>query len=208
MTDELQLPDGMGMKALSDVTIADEGKVTAVIATVDVVDNDGEVIPSGAIPDGMKVTVSAYNHDTVFNKMMGVAAPDAPPVGKGVIRIEGKRAVAYMDYFMETTRGKEAFLTIKAMGADQPWSFAYHETQVDRPNAEWAAKGARRVLTKLGPLLDGAMEASPVKMPGGKNTKTLAVKQADTVEPPPEPKAEVDTAFEERIARVKRQIGR
>lgn len=66
----------------------------------------------------MKVTGSSYSHDTVINFLTGTGLPDAPPVGKGVIRIEGAKAVAYLDYFMETQRGREAFLTVKAMGAD------------------------------------------------------------------------------------------
>lgn len=36
------------------------------------------------------------------------------------------------------------------------------------------------MLAELGPLLDGAMEVSPVKMPGGKGTRTLAAKEADS----------------------------
>jgi hypothetical protein len=204
--------DGYGMKVMSDVSIADEGKVRAIVTTFDVVDNDGEVTCSGAIPDGMKCTASAYNHDTVINKLTGMELPDAPPVAKGVIRIEGSKAVAYLDYFMETQRGREAFLTVKAMGADQAWSFAYRKMRVEQPSSEWKAKGARRMLAELGPLLDGAMEVSPVKMPGGKGTRTLGAKSADlqsatpeAVEKEPTP---VDRALEVRLGRVREQIAR
>lgn len=207
MPDELKLPEAFGMKALSDVTMTDEGQVVAVVANMDVVDNDGEVILSGAIPAAVKATMSSYSHDTVLGQMLRTGQPDQPPVGKGTISVEGTKAVFRGQYFMETQRGREAFLTVKAMGTDQAWSFAYLQ-ETAPPTAEWKAKGARLMVTKLDPLLDGAMEVSPVKMPGGKGTGTVAVKQADAVEPPPEPKAEVDVAFEERIARVKRQIGR
>lgn len=212
--------DAFGMKAMRDVTIGDEtkGEVSAVISTFDEVDNDAEVIPTGAIPDGTKVTVSSYNHDTIMGHMFGTGVPDAPPVGKGVIRTMGNKAVAQLNYFMETQRGREAFNTVKAMGADQAWSFAYRKLQVDKPTAEWAAKGAKRVLTKLGPLLDGAMECSPVKMPGGVGTGTLSAKEA-TLDTAPEteaakPAALVDSkqstddlALEHRLARVKRGLG-
>jgi hypothetical protein len=201
----------IGTKAASAVTLGDEakGEVVAHFATLDEVDNDGEVFPAGAIPDGMKVTVSSYNHDTVMGQMLGTGVPDQPPVGKGAIRIEGKRAIAYVNYFMETQRGREAYLTVKAMGADQAWSFAFHKEQVDPPSAEWKAKGARLMLTRVGPLLDGAMEVSPVKQPGGKRTGTLAVKQAETSVPEPEQQTvEVDPGLEHRLARVKRQIAR
>ena len=175
-------PESFGMKAIRDVTVGDEskGEVTAVVATFDEVDNDGEVILAGAIPDGMKVTGSFYNHDTVMGQMLGTGTPDAPPVSKGVIRVTGKQATAHLNYFMETQRGREAFLTVKAMGADQAWSFAYRKADYGQATGEWKAKGARMVLAKLGPLLDGAMEVSPVKMPGGKGTGTIGVKAADT----------------------------
>lgn len=172
-------PEDYGFKAVADVSLADEGKVRAVITTFDVVDNDGEVALSGSIPSGMKATVSFYSHDTVINMLTGSGLPDAPPVGKGRIEIEGKQAVAYLDYFMDTQRGREAFLTVKAMGADQAWSYAYRKEKVQEPDSEWRAKGARRLLAKLGPLLDGAMEVSPVKMPGGKGTRTLGAKIAN-----------------------------
>ena len=204
-TDDPQLPEAFGMKAMSDVTIGDEskGEVRAIVRVLDEVDHEGEVTPSGAIPDGMKVTVSDYNHDTVMGALLGTGVPDAAPVGKGVIKIEGNKAVAHVNYFMETARGKEAFLTVKAMGADQAWSFAYRKEQVDKPSAEWQAKGARRVLTKLGPLLDGAMEVSPVKMPGGRGTATLGAKTA--ADPTPEPKVFADDE-RVRIENTKRAI--
>lgn len=203
---EVTLPEAFGMKALAEVSVSDEGKVRAVVATFDEVDNDREVILGGSIPDGMKITGSAYNHDTVMSHLLGMGTPDAAPVGKGVIRIEGSKAVAYLDYFMETQRGREAFLTVKAMGPDQAWSFAYKKEKVDKPDAQWQAKGAVRILSKLGPLLDGAMEVSPVKMPGGKFTGTLSAKTADDPASPPPPKAEPDVALETRIQRVRRSL--
>lgn len=204
---EGELPEAFGMKALAEVTVPDEGKVRAVVATFDEVDNDGEVLLSGSIPDGMKITGSAYNHDTVMAQLLGMGTPDSPPVSKGVIRIEGSKAVAYLDYFMETQRGREAFLTVKAMGPDQAWSFAFRKDKVDKPSPEWKAKGAVRILSKLGPLLDGAMEVSPVKMPGGKSTGTLSAKTADDpATPAPPPKHEPDPIIDARIQRVKRSI--
>lgn len=205
MTDELN--PAFGMKALSDVTLADEGTVTALIANMDVVDNDGEVILEGAIPGG-KATVSMYNHDTVMGQMLGTGQPDAPPVGKGTISVEGKQAIFRGQYFMDTARGKEAFLTVKAMGADQAWSFAYRQ-ETAPPTAEWKALGAKRMLTRLEPLLDGAYEVSPVKQPGGKGTQTLATKQADTPPPVVEPVQSADDVTTElRMERTKRLIDR
>ncbi len=178
-----------GLKVAGPVSIVDpdQGRVQADFCTFDDVDNDGEVTLSGAIDDGTKCTVSSYNHDTVMGQMLGTGIPDQPPVGKGVIRIVGNKAVADLQYFMETQRGREAFLTVKAMGPDARWSYAFRKTQVAKPTPEWEAKGARKLLVKLGPLLDGSMEVSPVKMPAGKGTGTLSVKSA-------QPTASVDGA--------------
>ena len=210
--EEVTIPEGFGMKQLSDVSLTDEGKVRAVIATFDEVDNDGEVILSGSIEDVMKATGSAYNHDTVINSILGLGGADAPPVAKGQIRIEGSKAVAYLDYFMETQRGREAFLTVKAMGTEQPWSFAFRKEKVEKPTPEWAAKGAVRMLSRLGPLLDGTMEVSPVKLPGGKSTGTLSAKSAadpappPASDPPPATPSAKDVLLDLRIARVRKSI--
>lgn len=182
-----------------EIKNAAAGEVTAIIATLNQVDNDGDVIPDGAIPEGMKATISSYSHDTVMGTMLGTGVPDAPPVGKGAIHIERNKAVFRGQYFMETERGKQAFLTMKAMGADQPWSFAYFKTKVDKPTDEWAAKGARRILTKLGPLPgSGAMEVSPVKMPGGVGTGTVSLKTVATR----------DDSFEDLVSKGRQLVER
>lgn len=213
MPDDLQPSDAFGMKVAREVTVGDEakGEVIAHFATMDEVDNDRQVFPAGSIPDGMKTTVSSYSHDTVMGQMLNTGIPDQAPVGKGVIRVEGKKAVAYLNYFMETQRGREAFLNAKAMGADQAWSFSYRQ-ELAPATPEWKAKGAKEMIVRVGPLLDGAMEISPVKQPGGKGTGTLAVKQAEPpvveVVAPVIPPAVPDVVLEGRVARVKRQLAR
>ncbi len=92
---------------------------------------------------------------------------------------------------MDTQRGREAFLTVKALGANQDWSFGYHKTQVDPPSEELRAKGVRRVLSKLGPI-SGRYEVSPVPMGGGIGTRTLAAKAMAEVEAKAAPMASVD----------------
>lgn len=157
----------------------DHGTVKAVIATLNEVDRDGDMIPDGAIADGTPATLSFYNHDTVFNQMNGIGGPDAPPVGKGAVYIENGKAIFKGKYFMETQRGQEAFKTVRAVGPDQAWSFAYRLLDATSPAPwQWAKKGARRVLNKLGPLIDGAMEVSPVKWPAGIGTGTLEARSA------------------------------
>src|SRR5882672_678307 len=169
------MSDLLGFKQIADAASIDQkGAVSAIVATLDVVDNDGDVIPVDAIPTGTKAMISAYNHDSIVGVMFGTGVPDAPPVGKGAIHIEGNKAVFRGQYFLDTQRGREAFATVKALGADQPWSFAYSKVRVDRPSADWAAKGAMRILAKLGPLPGrDSMEVSPVAAAGGVGTGTL-----------------------------------
>jgi prohead serine protease len=141
---------------------ADTGDVEAVIATLDVVDHDGDVIAGGAIREGAKVKLSTYGHDAVWGGM---------PVGKGSLQTSGNRVVFRGRYFLETQRGVETFRTIRAMGPDQPWSFAFRVVKAEDPGDEWRAKGARRRLTKL-----DAFEVSPVIIGAGVGTGTESMK--------------------------------
>jgi hypothetical protein len=162
-------------KALGPATItnAEQGQVEAIVATLGVVDRDADVIPLDAFPTGVKASISAYGHSSLMPGVTGLGS-DEPPVGKGAIHIEGDKAVFRGQFFMETARGREAFLTTKAMGGDQEWSFGFRKLQVDPPSEELKAKGARRVLSKLAP-----MEVSPVTIAGGVGTRTLVTKAAE-----------------------------
>src|ERR1044071_4088777 len=99
-------------KPISDFEIkdADRGEVVAVVSTMNVVDRDRDVVLGGAIRHGSVVKLSAYGHDVITQ--------DKPPVGRGVVSIEGDRAILTAKYFMSTERGRDAFNTVKEMGAD------------------------------------------------------------------------------------------
>ena len=172
---------GYGMKSFGDFALGDEatGDVTCAFATLGEIDNDREIVDPGAIPPGMKAFMSDYNHSSVKGQMLGTGIPDPAPVGKGVITTEGNRAIFKGRYFLETARGKEAYLTAKAMGPDARWSFAYMIEKTAKPSPEMQAKGARRVLTKLGSFPGNVgMEVSLVSIPGGVGTGTLSLKSA------------------------------
>ena len=98
----------MMRKSLTDVAIkyAERGQVEAVFAKFDVVDLDGDVTRKGAIPEGTAVVISAYNHQS---------HKGALPVGKGTIHEVGNQAVLKGQFFMDTTHGRDAFLTVKAL---------------------------------------------------------------------------------------------
>jgi hypothetical protein len=160
--------DQLFTKSLSDFEIkdADRGEVSAVVSVFDVVDRDGDVVLSGAIQDGATVKLSAYNHDVVTE--------GKPPVGKGVIRIDGKRAIFEGRYFMSTERGREAFASVKELGADSEWSIGYFKNVRTAPlTKDWSAKGARRLISEL-----KTIETSPVFIGANQYTETLGVKAA------------------------------
>ena len=148
-----------------EIKDADKGEVEAVVATLNVVDKDAEIIMDGAIKDGAKVKLSAYGHDSVFG---------ASPVGKGALHLDGDRVLFKGRFFTSTDRGADAFQTIKEMGSEQEWSFGFRVMKSEEPDDEQRAKGARRVLKKL-----DAFEVSPVILAAGIGTQTLAVKEVD-----------------------------
>jgi hypothetical protein len=149
-----------------EVKDADLGLIEAVIATLGVVDRDRDIIRKDAIKSGSKVMVSSYAHDGITQ--------GARPAGRGVVTVEGNRAVFRGKMFLDTIAGRETFAVLKEMGADQQWSFGFAILDDEAPSESEEKQGARRVLTKL-----DTFEVSPVWIAAGLGTRTLAVKQAD-----------------------------
>lgn len=162
--------DRLAVKQFESLAIKDEekGEVEAIVGTLEVVDRDREVIRRGAIPDGAKVKMSEYGHNSVPG--LGSMAP-APPVGKGILRVEQDRIVFSGKFFLSTSSGVQAFLRLKEMGPDEAWSFGYRILGTEVPDSEWREKGARLMLTKLHPY-----EVSPVLVGAGIGTGTRSVK--------------------------------
>jgi hypothetical protein len=162
--------DSVETKSLSDFEIkdADRGEVTAVVSVFNVVDRDGDVILPGAIKDGTAVKISAYGHDVILK--------GEPPVGRGVIRIVGDRAVMEGRYFMSTPRGRDAFAQVKEMGADSEWSIGFPKNvQTKQMTDEWRGQGARRLIAGMAPI-----ESSPVFIGANQFTSTVGVKSVET----------------------------
>lgn len=158
-----------------EVKDAEQGEVTAIVATLNVMDKDGDVILSGALPaGGAKVKMSGYGHDLAL--VRGTA-----PAGKGVITEEGQHLVLRGKFFLSTERGREAFNTVKELGPDSEWSFGFHpavKTGLLTPALK--SHGARRAIAAFRP-----MEASPVFIGAGVGTGTVAVKAAESATEPP-----------------------
>jgi hypothetical protein len=171
-----------------EIKSEDKGEVVAIVATLGVVDKDGDVIQKGAFPPGgANVKLSGYNHDVIVG--------GAAPVGKGVVTEEGDHAIFRGKFFMSTERGREAFHTTKELGAEGEWSFGFPKAvKTGELSQEWKAKGAKRMIAGLTPI-----EASPVFVGAGWGTGTLLTKSAE-LEVVAEPQADGDPAPLEDLA--------
>jgi hypothetical protein len=152
----------MPEKAMKGLKAVDEakGEVTAVFATLNVIDKDGDVTRPGAFEKGAPVRISAYNHASW--------GPGILPVGKGVIQEVGNEAILEGKFFMDTIAGKETFLTVKELGPLGEWSYGY-----DVMESAQGQQDGRDVQ-----FLDSLKvhEVSPVILGAGENTRTLATK--------------------------------
>jgi hypothetical protein len=148
-------------KALQRVEIknAAKGEVSAVFATLNVVDDDDDVTPNGAFEDGAEVIISSYQHTSWGGAL---------PVGKGTIRETKSEAVLDGQFFMDTQVGRDTFTVVKQLGARQQWSYGYDVLDSDRGTFDGRDV---RFLKRL-----KVHEVSPVLVGSGVNTRTLAVK--------------------------------
>lgn len=158
----------MNTKALSEVKIVDEaeGKVTAVFATLNVIDNDGDVTRTGAFENGAKVRISAYNHASW--------GPGTLPVGKGVIYEKGDEAFLDGQFFMDTQSGRDTFHVVKEMDDLGEWSYGYDVLESSQGKFEQG--GMEHDVQFLDRLK--VHEVSPVILGAGIDTRTLAAKAA------------------------------
>lgn len=150
-----------------EIKDADAGEVTAIVATLGVVDRDGDVLLPGSFPESASVKMSGYGHDVILD--------GAAPVGKGTITVEGDKAIFRGKFFLSTARGRESFNTVKELGTEGEWSFGFPRgVKTAEMSDEWKAKGARRIIKGITPV-----EASPVFIGAGLNTGTVAIKEAE-----------------------------
>lgn len=155
----------MERKAFGRVELkdADQGLVSAIFSTFDVVDLDGDVVRKSAFKEGTPVRISAYNH---------ASWQGALPVGKGVIRVTDREAICDMQFNMKTQAGRDTFETIKQMGELQEYSWGFNVT--DSESVDMEGKSVRVIKSvdvfEVSPVLLGAA--------GPGRTRTLAVKGA------------------------------
>ncbi len=140
----------------------DEGVGSAVIATLGVLDRDGDVILPGAFGVQHVAVVPAHDASVV-------------PLGKAVISERGNEAIAEFNLNTNIQGGKEWASHLKfdlAHGeAVQQWSFRYDV--IDGATGEFGGEPARFLKSLQVP------EVSPVLVGAGINTRTMAAKARD-----------------------------
>lgn len=90
------------------------GEFTAVFATFNVKDHDGDVTIPGAFKEGQRVLIEPWNHNYT-----------APPVGMGVIHQDDEKAWVDGKFFLDTAAGSEHYLVAKNLGDLQEWSYTF-----------------------------------------------------------------------------------
>lgn len=140
---------------------ADQGVVELVFATFDKIDKDGDVTLKGAFTNGAPVAISAWSHTSWDDKL---------PYGTGTIRETAKEAIADVQFLMDTTHGRDAFLTVKALSdaGIQEWSYSLENVEAERGDFEGKSV---RFLKKI-----EVKEVSPLLRGAGTDTRTLATK--------------------------------
>lgn len=153
----------MEQKTFSEIELkADkEGGFTARIATLNVVDKDGDVTLPGAFPIGKTILISAYQHSSWG---------DALPVGKGVIHEKGDDVLVEGQLNLKTDTGRDHYETLKFAPELSEWSYGFIVEEFEE-NTEFEGQQVSRILKKV-----DVFEASPVLRGAGVGTATLAIK--------------------------------
>lgn len=138
------------------------GSFTARIATLNVIDKDGDVTLAGAFPQGKDILISSYMHGSWSGGL---------PVGKGSIRESGDEVLVDGMFNLSTETGKEHYETLKFSPELSEWSYGFRVLAVDE-ESEWNENPkVWRVLKEL-----DVFEASPVLRGAGENTGLLSIK--------------------------------
>jgi hypothetical protein len=148
-----------------DVAFEDSGTVQAVIATLNVIDKDGDVTLPGFFGEQPAAIASGHDRGRVG--------------GKGRIYEVGDKAIFEGQYFLETIEGREQFLTAKAMGELQEWSYGFHLLEGGAKTGKHDGKPVRFLKPKDsgGPGVRVA-EVSTVLVGAGEGTGTVSIKTA------------------------------
>ena len=142
-----------------------EGRVLARFATLGgAPDLDGDILAAGSIGEQF-VRVSAYGHASWSGEL---------PVGRGRVFERQNEALAELEFFLQTTSGRDHWETLRGLGDLAEWSMGFDVIESEPPDEAQRAAGALRVLKKL-----KIHEVSPVLRGAGISTRTLSMKCTD-----------------------------
>ncbi len=153
-------------KPIEIKALKDSGEVEAVIATLNVIDKDGDVTLPGFF--GTQETKMVWHHDW------------ADWLGKGVISEEGEQAIFRGEFFLGIPSVDEAYQKVKRMGDLGEWSYGFMTYRGGRRPGTFED----RDVSYLAPLEDGSpgakvYEVSPVLVGAGEGTRTRHIKTLD-----------------------------
>lgn len=167
-------------KSFTSVQVKDEaqGLVTAVFATLNQVDSDGDVTLPGAFEEGAPVVISSYGHSSWGGAL---------PVGKGTIHTVGDQAILAGQFFMNTQAGRDTFEVVKQLGVRQEWSYGYDpaEFSFGEFQGQKVRFLAKQIVHEVSPTLKGA----------GVATRTLTAKSDAAVQRSADPVLTVGQAI-------------
>lgn len=133
------------------------GQFTAVIATLNVKDEQDDVTLPGAFTTGEQVRIAHWGHG--WGQL---------PTGRGRIREDDDEALVDGRFFLNTQTGKEHYETVKGLGELQEWSYGYDVLESELGQFEGEDV---RFLKKL-----RIIEVSPVMLGAGVGTRTTTIK--------------------------------
>jgi hypothetical protein len=139
-----------------DFKDAPDGHAIAGIVHFDHVDLDGDVVLKSAWPTGEALPIQPSHDWTSY------------AIGEGKTGVKGDWGTVELDFFTETTAGRDWYLSAKRRGDRQQWSFGYQILE-----AEPGVKDGVPVqfLKKL-----KLLEASPVMLGAQPASHTMAIK--------------------------------
>ena len=92
------------------------GSFIARIATLNIIDKDGDKTLPGAFEQDKEVLISAYMHGSWMGEL---------PIGKAVIKESGDEVLAEGEFNLKTETGREHYETLKFSGGLQEWSYGF-----------------------------------------------------------------------------------
>jgi hypothetical protein len=136
----------------------EDGTFRSVFAQFNVIDHDRDVTLPGAFRDGQECVIEGWNHDYGL------------PPGKGMIHSNEREAWVDGRFFLDTTAGKDHYLTLKNLDGLEEWSYTFDIEQAE--SGEFNGERVR-FLKEM-----DVWGVAPVTRGAGIGTRTVTLKQA------------------------------